>query len=274
MFKRNLATLAGAAGTALALCASSALAAGVAADYTLATTAGGDEGIVSAFNIYDLAVGATLIKALTTNIGTIAAPVVGDKFKGYYQSYVTSHQLDGVVQSSPGLNTSGAGAGYELTVVAEFEEIVDSVGPLSYTSSIAGGTASLYFDTTPDYDFIGDTGFMDDELILSGSIVSGGSVSVPLLASGFAHLDIAVTSMNAAIFTPDFLAASGIFTLDLRSSAINGVTSVSGFAIAPGDLLLGADGNLELQPVPVPPAIWLLGSALTGMASIRRRRTA
>lgn len=263
------------AGTLLAASAAGANAMAVSADYTLAATADGDENIVAAFSLYDFAVGATLIQAGAGNLGSGLAPVIGDTFKGYYQSYVTSHQLNGVVQAAAGLNTSGAGSGYELTVVAEFDEVVTSLGPNgSYNSAIVGGSATLFFDTTPDFNFLSGTGFSDGEVILTGTIVGGGSVSIPTLAAGFAQIDVAVSGVSSAIFTPDISAANGIFSLALNSNAVNGVTSVLGRAVGAGDLLLGADGNLQLQPVPLPAAAWLLGSALIGIASISRRTIA
>ena len=261
-----------AVGSLLAMSAPGASAA-ISANYLNAATSGFDEGGVAAFNIYDLAVGAAVINPHAGNVGTISAPVVGDKFKGYFQSYVTAHQLNGVAQASPGLVVTGAGSsnfGYELTIFAEFEEEVTSTGPFSYTSAITSGTASLYFDTTPDYSFTADTGFKNDEVILTGT-VTGGAVSLPLFLTGLATIEIAVTGQNSAIFNPDIFGADGIFSLDLRSSAVTGVSSVGGNAVAAGGLLLGADGNLELQPVPVPAAVWMLGSALVGMLSVSRR---
>lgn len=270
MKRIKLTALAG-AGALLAMSTPGAFAQNIAADYTLAAAVDGDEDVVPAFNLYDLAVGATLIKAAATNGGTAAAPLVGDRFTGYYQSYVTSHQLDGVVQNASGLNTSGFGAGYEITVIAQFEEEVTSVSAGGYTSAITGGSASMYFDTTPDFNFVSDVGFDDGELILTGAVVSGGAVSAPLLLSGFAQLDIAVQSQNSAIFNPDIAAAQGIFTLDLRSNAVNGITAVGGQLAGVGDQLLGADGNLQIQAVPVPAAVWLFGTAIAGMTTLRRR---
>ncbi|MSQ66723.1 MAG: hypothetical protein EXR83_00815 [Gammaproteobacteria bacterium] len=63
-----------------------AQAASVSADYKLAPSHAGDEDLVAAFELYDLAVGASVITALAGNIGTATAPVVGDKFTGYFQS--------------------------------------------------------------------------------------------------------------------------------------------------------------------------------------------
>ena len=98
MIKTKLTALAS-AGALLAMTAPGAFAQNIAADYNNSALSDGDGDIVAAFNLYDLAVGATLIQAAATNVGTAAAPVVGDRFTGYYQSYVTAHQLDGVVQN-------------------------------------------------------------------------------------------------------------------------------------------------------------------------------
>lgn len=268
---RKLTALAG-AGALMALAAPSAFA--LSANYGNATTIDGDEDVVANFNLFDLAVGATLIRGDAANTGNAGAPNVGDRFTGYYQSYVVSHQLDGVVQNALGLNTSGLGGGYEITVIAQFDEEVTAVGPGGYTSMITGGSATMYFDTTPDFDFTTDSGFDDGDILMTGNIVSGGSVSAPVLQSGFSQIDIEITSQDGNVFEPDIAAAQGIFTLDLRSNAVNGITSVGGNAVAAGDLLLGADGNLQVQPVPLPATAWLLGSALVGMATLRRRQLA
>ncbi len=271
MGKKRFTALAG-AGALLAMSAPGAFA--LSANYGNAATIDGDEDAIANFNLYDMAVGATLIRADAANTGDAAAPAVGDRFTGYYQSYVATHQQGGVVQNAPGLNTSGIGGGYEITVVAQFDEEVTSVGPGGYTSMITGGTATMYFDTTPDFDFTTDTGFNDGDILLTGSIVSGGAVSAPTLQSGFAQIDIVVDSHASDIFDPDIAAAQGIFTLDLRSNVVLGLTSVGGNAVQPGDLMLGADGNLQVQPVPLPATAWLLGSAIVGMATLRRRNNA
>lgn len=154
--------------------------------------------------------------------------------------------------------------------MAEFTEVITAAGGGTFTSAITDGVGSIYFDTSPDYNFTTDSGFDNGDVILSGAIVGGDSVTLPAAGTGFAQVSLVIDAQNSAIFGPDIALASGIFTLALNSSASVGVTSVHGLGLAAGDLLLGADGSLELQPVPVPAAVWLLGSALIGTASIRR----
>jgi hypothetical protein len=261
---------------ALATLSLPAQAASVSANYKLAPSHAGDEDLVTAFDFYDLAVGASVIKAVAGNTGTATAPVVGDKFTGYFQSYVAGHQLGGATQSAPNLNTLGSGTGYELTLVAQFNEEITAVNAFNFTSTISGGSASLYFDTTPDHNFLTDSGFTDGDVLLTGTISTGGGVSVPQFFAGFAQIDLLVSSLAPNIFTPGITGVNGVFSLDLRSTAVNGVTSVRGQLPGSGGLILGSDGALTLRatpaPIPLPAAAWLLGSALSVLPVLRRRR--
>ncbi|MSQ66724.1 MAG: flocculation-associated PEP-CTERM protein PepA [Gammaproteobacteria bacterium] len=189
---------------------------------------------------------------------------------------MAAHQLGGATQLAANLNTIGSGAGYELTLVAQFSEEITAVSAFNFTSKMTGGSALLFFDTTPDHSFLTDSGFNDGDLLLTGTIGSGGAVSVPSLFAGFAQIDVQVSSLNPAVFTPKINGVNGVFTLDLRSTAVNGVSSVGGHFPGTGGLILGSDGALTLRaaptPIPLPAAAWLLGSALSVVPILRRRR--
>ena len=238
----------------------------VTANYNFAPNASiGFEDIVGPFDTYDLANGVALVESVT---GSLFAPSVGDTSKTYFQAHLQAHQLGANTVSSPGL---GLGT-YEITVVADFQDIVTSVSAFGVSTMVTGGTAKLYFDTTPDKNYILDSGFADQDILITGNITGGiGSLS-PSLGVGFEAITVQVTSFDSNVFTPSIFGANGIFTLDIRSSSINGVTSVQGHTFNAGaDILIGADGNLQLSAVPVPAAVWMLGSALVGMVTIRRR---
>lgn len=253
------------------------------ADYTAATSSTGDEdSAVGPFDTYDFGVGAAVID------GALGAVSVGDNLTGSFQSFVTAHELisgGGGTAAAPNLNTTGVGGGYELTIAAEFTETITSVNTTTGTVEfdITGGSANLWFDTTPDFNFNADTGFTDVDAILMGTVVGGSGALLGGGLFGVTSIDIMVDSFDANVFDPDtIVAGNSVFTLQLTNPAssefldgiINGANSVNGNTVGGNDLLIAADGNLALQAVPVPPAVWLFGSGLLGLVGIARRKKA
>ena len=137
---------------------------------------------------------------------------------------------------------------------------------------LPGGTARLYLDTTPDKNYLTDFGFANEDVLITGTIL-GGLGTLTATGVGFESITVQVTGFDAAVYSPfTLIGANGIFTLDINSTSIQNVTSVQGHAFNPGtNMLIGADGNIKISAVPVPAAVWMLGSALVGMATIRRR---
>lgn len=249
------------------------------ADYTAAPSAGGsDEDVVGPFDTYDFGMGAAVID------GALGSVSVGDNLSGSYQSYVTSHEYNsagGGTAAAPNLNTTGSGGGYELTIAADFTETITSVSGGTIEFDITGGSADLWFDTTPDFSFNGDTGFTSDDAILSGSIVGGSGTLLNGGLFGVTSIDILVISFDANIFDPDtIIAGNSVFTLQVTNPTNaafldgirNGANSINGNTIGVNDLLVAADGNLALQAVPVPAAVWLFASGLLSLAGVARRR--
>lgn len=232
--------------------------------YQAASTATGDEDQVD-FDRYDFGVGVVLLK-----------PTSPTAFDGYYQSFVTNHQLGGLIANAPGLDDT-----YELTATATFSETMTSPSTYELTP---GGKFNLYFDSTPDRDFNADTGFDNDVSILEGEIVQGSSALLTNgdgAVDGFGTLDVKVTSYDENIFTPGTLQkGSSIFTLSFNNPAnadfLSGITSVQGqtFDAMAGDQLGVADGNLVLQvPEPETYAMMLAGLGLVGAVAARRKRS-
>lgn len=250
--------------------------AAVTANYKLAAPeATGDEDIIGPFDTYDAGQGVALVKPFSGS-GSIIFPQVGDVVDVFYQAHLQGHQLNGVTLLPTGLNST-----YEITIVAQFKEVVTSAipngGSLSVNSAVIAGSglAQVYMDTTPDYNYVGDSGFTNGQLILTGSIQAGlGTLTnIGIGAVGFEALTyIAITSFDANVFDPDLVYADGIFTLSTFGTSTAGVGSVLGNAIG-GGLLISSDGNITLTAVPLPAAAYLLGSALVGLTSIRRRVT-
>lgn len=233
------------------------------ADYTQAPSSGGlpAEDKVGPFDTYDFARGVVLLEKTTPNT-----------YDGYYQSYVTNHELGGLGVTAPGLNTN-----YEVTVTAWFKETANSDGT---TFDLTGGGVELWFDTSPDYNFATDSGFANDDVILKGTIISGTGAlfQVGPRSVGFTDLTVRVDSYNTQVFEPDTIAAgSSIFTLRLNDTSdatfLDPITSVMGHTYDGTDVKLAADGYLVLQvPEAKTYAMMLAGLGLIGMMVSRGRR--
>lgn len=244
------------------------------ANYLDASGSTGDEESVGPFSSYDFSSGGmALIRP--SSVGTPGTFTVGDTYQGYYQASVTRHMLGSSTVASPNLNTTGSGSGYELTVGADFMERVSGVDSFGNpTFEVTGGTASIYLDTNPDHDAMAGTGYTNGTEILKGSISEGEGTYLNASGIGVSYLQVAFEPVSSDVFNPATLAgAQGVFTLQRNPGATAGVTGVLGNTVSTGDLVLTADGNLELTAVPLPAPIWLLGVALAGLGVVARRRS-
>lgn len=243
------------------------------ANYTAASGATGDEDTVGAFSSYDFSSGGMVLIRPTSVAGT--GFTVGDTYTGFYQAVVASHVLGSKTVASPNLNTTGSGSGYELTIGANFDERVISVDAFGNpTFEVTGGTASVYFDTTPDMNVTAGTGFTDGDAILTGNIIGGGGTFLTTAGVGVSSISLAITpsGFDPAVFDPATLAGGqGVFTLQANPGLTSQVTGVLGNQVASTDLVLTADGNLDLMAVPLPAPVWLLGMALAGLGVVARR---
>jgi len=246
------------------------------ADYSAGANGDVTDGeTVGPFDAYDAGPGV----ALTVGAGSAG---VGATLDGYFQSYVTAHTRSSVEVTANNLNTQGAvgdGSGYELTVAANFKEKVTAINGGQTDFDIIGGRVDLYLDDTPDYSFPGDSGFTDNGSILSGTIVGGGGnfTTTPFFAFGGALIDIQVDSYDTDVFSPDTIASgASVFTLQItpnNAQFLSTISSVQGHPYDSGtDLLVVADGNLDLYAVPEPLSLLLVASALGGLVVVRRSR--
>lgn len=239
------------------------------ADYSTIIGAAGE--LVGPFDSYDFSNGGVVLIEPATVSG--AGYQVGDTYNGYYQSYVTQHTLSGAPAANPKLNNS-----YELTFAAQFTQQVTSVdGFGNATFAVTGGSAGLFLDSNvgTQHSFTTDSGFNDGTSILSGTISGGGGSFISSAGFGVTGIDLTIGAFdyNTAVYDPATIAgANGIFTLNINPYGVSsGVSSVMGNTVDSTDLLLEADGNLNLQAVPLPPALWLLGSVVLGLIGFSRR---
>lgn len=243
------------------------------ANYTAATGATGDEDTVGPFNSYDFSSGGMVLIRPVSVAGT--GFTVGDTYSGFYQSAVTRHMLGTNTVASPNLNTTGSGSGYELTIGANFNERVVSVDTFGNpTFEVTGGNASIYFDTTPDQNANAGTGFNNGNAIITGNITGGGGTFLTNTGIGVSSISLAITpsGFDPAVFNPATMAGGqGVFTLQANPGLTSQVTGVLGNQVGNTDLVLSADGNLDLLAVPLPAPLWLLGVALAGLGVVARR---
>jgi len=234
------------------------------ADYT-------DE-VVTDFNNYDFGGGVLLIKALdmsTFGIGSIV--------NGHYQTYVNSHQKDLTGVSNPLLNSQGNGLGYELTIVTHFSaKITEITSGGGFGFDVESGSANLYLDDAPDYNFSSDIGFSDGVTLLSSSDASG-SGFISTRGFGFGNLDfLSFSHVNSDVYGLTTIGdATALFSLNSNVPAqLAGVSFVGGSAVLPGDFLYAVDGNLQLNNVvatPLPLSVWMFASAMLSLVSFSRR---
>lgn len=241
------------------------------ADYTAAPGAAGDEAVVGPFDTYDFGLGVGLVKV--NNDGTLS---------GYFQTYVNDHILtnSGGI-NVPQLNVSGAsgnGNGFELTVVASFSGTYSVLPGGLQSFSLTGGNVGLYFDTTPDFSFSGDSGFNDGTAILTGTLTGGSGFISLASGKGIEQLDLSFSglfgSSNSSVYSAPIGGGSALFSIDLKNATLlPGITSVQGHNKAEG-VLAAVDGSINLTAVPLPPAVWMFGAGLAGLLGVGQRKKA
>jgi len=232
---------------------------------------------ISDFDNYDFGGGVLLVKGLALNALSSGAVI-----EGSFQTYVTSHQLNGVGVSNASLNDTGSGLGYELTMVAEFSAKITNINEFGFGFNLISGNATLYLDKTPDYSFSSDSGFANGDVLLSSSTASGNGM-LSSFGFGMVNVDFLSSSViNTNVYGDiSITEASTLFALNANSfGQIQGVTSVAGNGVELGDYLFAVDGGLQLSQnsevvaTPLPLSIWLFGSAVVGLASFSRRKEA
>ncbi len=247
------------------------------------------DGTLVPFDGFDWAKNGTAIST-PVNMGGIS---VGDTFSTYYFATATAiTDPDGNNIFAPNLYQPGVGGTfsnnqYQYTIVAEFNERVDSITGGQADFSTTGGTWSIYYDhagsTNTVADMAAGTGFDDGIKILWGSVTPQDiGIFNALTNSGEFHFSGVVDDTNTTYINPEMISTVAFGTLQFDQNTTGwkkatGRPNGGGTATPNGlgdniALQFQADGNQNFSPIPEPGILALLGLGMFGLFATTRRR--
>ena len=148
-----------------------------------------------------------------------------------------------------------------------------------FTASSSAGGGDIAFDQL-SFDVIAPagyviTGFSVYEVLLSDTeaagSVTGASLSLDINGTSF--------SLGSGVYTGGIGTVTKVVsdtgTIDIASAAALDVSIDNNLFAANGGTISKAESSITFQvaPVPLPPAVWLFGSALIGLATVARTRS-
>lgn len=216
---------------------------------------------------------------------------------GVVTSYYWANAIAVTDTSSNPFNLPGLappGSGYEYTAYAVVVETVSCppvpagmpCGATATFTAVPGASEwFVYYDTTPDANLVTGAGITNGDLLLQGTVTSGGG-NFNIVGTGgigvfFYQGDVTYT--NSTYISPELVGTTAVATLQFGSLTTNWTAPTgqpgpggSNAPIAPGTLAFQADGNQSFtaRSVPEPSTLLLLSGALLGLAVIRRKGSA
>ena len=176
------------------------------------------------------------------------------------------------------------------------KKVVAAMAAVLMFGSFSVSSSAALIDPGSELAFFGTFSPDNGDLSIATSLAFGSSVVIAAGASDYAFAAGGSATFNTITFDPATpgtvltFANGGAFTassisVDLQSAnaldlTLSGVWSLDGFDDTAGILRLTADslGGLNtfsaagtVQPIPVPAAIWLFGTALAALGMTRRR---
>jgi len=157
-------------------------------------------------------------------------------------------------------------------------EVVIDIATVDFAAVSTAGTVEVNFDqlsftaTAPDGWFITGVAYSEEitaTTTLSGFAAATASIDVNGISSPLGTLTLSGGSAGTTTFaTPDIIDVGNATSVTL--SIDNNLFAAGGGEISKSNAQVG----FVLAPVPVPPAVWLFGSAVAGLSLVGRRRFA
>ena len=160
------------------------------------------------------------------------------------------------------------------------------LGTALFVSASVANAVSVFVPTDGDINFALETGDLNNMGYTLSIFDDAGDIGVnPGLAVSVPELiywDANITQLHDATLTDTLTIADGDFVLaiydgsswtggDINYASIFTVPEANTYAITFGGMS-GFELVIDLTPIPVPAAVWLLGTGLIGFAGVARRR--
>lgn len=236
--------------------------------------------------------------------GTDKTPGDEITMRVHAQSRLTEFRGSNLVGDTSGLNVTGSGSGYEVTMALSMTEKAIYGSPATgvdslWFSGVSEGTFAFYLDNTPDSDSVAGTGYLNSDPNI-GAFLSGTTKSVsgnyttdnnpdPITSNGNIVLQNTITSYDKNIIdtdpsNPDVILDGAAFNTSLALGSIPpasgydllGVNGVIGMDQVTYNgqnmLILLADATTPFTAIPEPATIALFGFGLLSVAGISRSR--
>ncbi len=177
---------------------------------------------------------------------TLAAPVTLD-FEGLATGIFSQIEVDGFrFEEFPSYANprvvADAGGNQSLSVGASYCGPYGQCDYLAIVMTRVDGGAFSFFGADTSVICAGEFLVGDCYNNISGTMVGGGTASGPIGTADWLYLETVVFGISAATWQPD-----GVFPYSMSVD------------------------NVVVSAVPIPPAAWLMGSALAGLGWLRRK---
>lgn len=181
------------------------------------------------------------------------------------------YDFSGLLTSALGVPGVSAGQAYSGTIVYDPSSSVGANGQKSFYATPLQMTLAVNGVTYDVPSLLRHASFPDNGNFYTESSAPGALNVISSKAMSAADAlasNLATRDYGIALFMP--LQGSHMFATLVMTTTDN----ITGNEISKRRTLTGSITDYSVRPVPIPPAVWLMGSALVGLFGIRRRLAA